>query len=97
MSLAALFVTYGTTKDQVSAALGLDPALFDRIDQGVQPFPLDLVDDLASVSGIAKAEIIEAAGSVTLLTGPTARKPRLPPVGAAFRPVSYAKTQPVEA
>ncbi len=96
MSLAALFVTNGTTADAVAAELGLDPALFDRIEDGTQPLPLDLVDEITAVTDIGRGEIVEAVAFVTVHEGPEARYPRPPPPLSPFRPVVYAKTLPVE-
>lgn len=80
MSLASLFAAAGTTAGRVAAAMPwpLDPQLFTRIDNGRQPLPMDVAEQLVRVLGVDLGTVLSEAKQSTPLRGARVRVP-VPP------------------
>lgn len=78
MSIAALALEHGTSSAALALAVGVDPVLFVRIDQGRQGLPLDLVPAMAVVLGVDEGTVKQAAFRLVSSNNPRGRVP-LPP------------------
>jgi hypothetical protein len=82
MNLASLFAINGVSGAQVARRLRngfgvIDPVLFERIDQRRQPLPSILVRPIATILGVAAADVSSAARRI-LIVEPFNRSALLP-------------------
>jgi hypothetical protein len=82
----------GKPPEQVAAALGMPPVLFDRVDAGRQALPIDVAEGIARVLGVSLADILSSGVRVTAIRGslPLKVNPPRPDLGDAFPYVSLA-------
>lgn len=95
MRLLDLLAGHGTTPEQASASLGIDPLLLRRIDAGEQPMPADLSARIAALLGVAGWQVAESCPLNTPLSGPMLLRPIPPRLGESFPPARVAPTRPV--
>lgn len=95
MSLKAFIEAAGSSFEEVATKLDIRIELFERVEQGRQPLPVDVAAEVAVVTGTNVNELLASAFLNTEATGPQARRPLPPLLGEPVRPVRYAKTQPV--
>lgn len=86
MSLRSLILELGSTLGDAGRACGVDPVLFERIDQGRQPLPRVVARSLAAHLGIQEAEAIVEAPSWVDGSSPALLRPAPPLPGIDFVP-----------
>lgn len=81
MSLRSLIVSRGASYGDAARACGVDMALFDRIDAGLQPLPRIVAVRLAGLLGVSVADAIVEAPRFTNDASPAALRPVPPRLG----------------
>jgi hypothetical protein len=75
VTLASLFAAHDVRQEDVAAAAGVDPRLFDRIDAGLQPIPADVAASVALSLSVSPAEVYREAGEWTLDVSAASKRP----------------------